>query len=217
MAFLSKGPLTLNGGCFCSAIRYTISIPELEERPLAPGALPTPVSASTAHWAAKDSAAHSTGSTSETKKLDTRFPFIDLDHCHSCRRACGSLLQCWFICPIDWIEFKLIPRKSSTSAEEEDKQLRIYPTLSVVYPSKELQQSTYVSHYCGGGESGKSSERTFCGRCGTGMSFYYSGDRGPDWTLGPVVDIALGTLDQESFETEGVRPERHGWWQDGTE
>lgn len=64
------------------------------------------------------------------------------------------------------------------------------------------------------------------------MTFHFSGDRGPDWKLDPLVDIALGTLgeqalpavflhkltmvDQESFEEEGVRPERHGWWEDGT-
>lgn len=29
------------------------------------------------------------------------------------------------------------------------------------------------------------------------------------------MDIALGSLDLESLEKEGVRPERQGWWEDG--
>ncbi len=40
-------------------------------------------------------------------------------------------------------------------------------------------------------------------------------DRGPGWTLGEIVDIAVGTLDRESIEV--VRPDRHGWWEDGVE
>ena len=31
----------------------------------------------------------------------------------------------------------------------------------------------------------------------------------------PMVDIVLGSLDKESLETEGVRPDRHFFWEDG--
>ena len=31
----------------------------------------------------------------------------------------------------------------------------------------------------------------------------------------PMVDIVLGSLDKESLEMEGVRPERHFYWDSG--
>lgn len=77
--------------------------------------------------------------------------------------------------------------------------------------TKQVLDSTYVGTY----ESSSKVQRTFCTRCGTPVTYAFAGDRGPNWTLGPIVDIAAGTLDSDSFEQ--IRPERHGWWEDGTE
>lgn len=196
MSFLPEGPTELTGGCFCSAIRYKVSIPASKDRPLAPGALPTPVS----HC-------QQVGDTASSKQQPvtkaTSFPLIDLDHCHSCRRACGSIVQCWLIIPSDWVAIELLQQQGTGT--------RHYPTLDVIKPNKELQDTTFIRLY----SSTPGAERTFCGRCGTPVTYFWSGERPSSWTFAPF-DIALGTLDRESFEKPGVRPDRQGWWNDGT-
>lgn len=81
----------------------------------------------------------------------------------------------------------------------------------MVTGSEDLIKETYLGRFV----SSPNTHRTFCTRCGTGISFCYAGTRPESWTLGPIVDVALGSLDLESVEREGVRPERHGWWEDG--
>lgn len=198
MAFLPSSPLILTGGCLCSAVRYSITIPALSSRPLVPGALPTP--ANNPHDTA----------------VDTRLPLIGLDHCNSCRRSCGGLLQCWFICPQSWVEFKLQPRQrfntSMLDINKEEGEGVVYPTSSIVTnPPKEVVEATYLGYY----PSSPNVHRCFCMRCGTGLTGCSSRDRGPGWTLGEIVDIAVGSLDRESIEV--VRPDRHGWWEVGVE
>lgn len=184
MALLPLSPFTLTGGCLCSAIRYNIEIPPLEARPLIPNALPTPIN-------------------DQGDTVPTRMPLIGLDHCSDCRRACGGLVQCWFICQLQWVEFKLQERGSDY--------VKTYTCAEVANPSPATVQETYLGHF----ESSKNTQRCFCGRCGTGVTYHYSEDRGASWTLGPIVDIAVGTLDDESIKM--VKPERHLWWEHGTE
>ena len=205
MAFLPVEPLTLTGGCFCTAIRYTISVPPLTSRPVVPGALPTPISSNHSH-------PHPTA-------VETRLPLIDLDHCNSCRRACGGLIQCWFICPQNWVQFTLETREATSAGpcSEKTPEQETY-SVPVLFPSTpsvvatpppHLTTSTYLSHFA----SSPGICRSFCSHCGTGIAWCNTRDRGPEWTLGEIVDIAVGTLDRESLEK--VRPDRHGWWADG--
>ncbi|KAK4114775.1 hypothetical protein N656DRAFT_776947 [Canariomyces notabilis] len=194
MAFLPPEQTILTGSCLCTAVAYTITIPPLASRPLFPNALPTPVD----------------NTTSPPTMVDTRLPLIDMDHCNSCRRACGGLIQCWLICPQDWVEFRLLSRQEEGHASVAEREA--YPTASVVSnPSKELLERTYLGHY----SSSPQVHRCFCSRCGTGLTWCTSRDRGPKWTLGAVVDIAVGTLDRASIER--VRADRHMWWDDGVE
>lgn len=177
----------------CSAIRYSISVPPLSSRPLVPRALPTPI--------------NPTGET-----VPTRLPFIDIDHCEDCRRACGGLLQCWFICPQSWISFVLLPRTNAQARPEVNTvgDAVGYSCEVIANPSPEILETTYLGHY----ESSLDIHRCFCTRCGTGLTYSSSKDRGPSWTLGAIVDLAVGSMDRESIEL--VRPERHGWWNSGT-
>jgi len=195
MAFLAPEPLKLNGGCLCSAIRYTIKVPHLDSRPLWPGALPTPID-------------------KEGQTVETRLPLIDIDHCKSCRRACGGLIQCWFICPQSWVEFKLQPRtgfRQASHAESINSADAVpYACADIANPVPKTIDGTYLGHYL----SSPNVHRCFCTRCGTGLTWSTSRDRGPEWKLGDIVDIAVGTLDQESIER--VRPDRHGWFDHGT-
>ncbi|KAJ9646478.1 hypothetical protein H2199_002527 [Coniosporium tulheliwenetii] len=163
-------PLNLTGGCFCSAIRYTISIPALADRS---PAIPDPVAPS------------SDGK--GTQPAPTKLPIIDLDHCESCRRACGSLFQTWIILPLDWVSFTLVKRDSghgvegplSNTADAEGKDdttsLLKPDTTSVAVPNDELRSQTYLGAY----RSRPNRNRTFCTRCGTGVAFFYDGERPP--------------------------------------
>lgn len=204
---LPPDPLTLTGGCFCSAIRYTISIPALADRP---PAIPDPVAPSP--------------DGKGTQSAPTQLPIVDLDHCESCRRACGSLFQTWIILPLDWVSFSLVKRESGQGVrgpldnrhdgeggEDEASNLLKPDTASVGVPNDELRSQTYLGAYC----SRPNRNRTFCARCGTGVTFFYDGERPPEHSGPRSIDIALGTLDKASFETEGLRPDRHSWWTDG--
>lgn len=184
MAFLSSEAQTFTGGCLCSAIRYTISVPALLSRNVIHKALPTPINA-------------------QGDKVDTRFPFIFLDHCQDCRRASGAPLQCWFICPQAWVEFELqLVNGDSTSTGASS---------IVANPAKELTDATYLGYY----NSSTYAHRCFCRRCGTPFSWCSTTEKPSSWNNGDIVDIAVGTFDQESLDR--VEPDRHGWWDHGTE
>ncbi|KFY05444.1 hypothetical protein V491_09123 [Pseudogymnoascus sp. VKM F-3775] len=194
MASLPTTPFTLSGGCFCNAVKYTVSVPEFASRPILPKPPKLPL-----------------GPQTEDSK---RLPIISIDHCNSCRRVAGTVMQTWFICLQRWTTFSLLPR----SATGTDSETRITPTTAVetLRPSKEILETTYLSYF----SSSKDVHRTFCGRCGTGLTFHYSGEddefaREDQW--GPYFDVALGTLDKDSTKVEGVRPTRHGHCDDGIE
>src|ERR1700709_1690362 len=145
MAALPSTPFTLQGGCFCKAITYTVSVPDFDSRPIIEKA---PV--------------HPIGTQHEVTK---RLPIISLDHCESCRRIAGTIIECWFICPSSWATFSLLPRLSdpqaaSSSGNEGRIQAEIVPYL---IGDKELQEKTHLRHF----SSSKGVQRTFCGNCGT--------------------------------------------------
>lgn len=97
-----------------------------------------------------------------------------------------------------------------------DAEARITPATAVeaLRPSKEILETTYLSYF----SSSKDVHRTFCGRCGTGLTYHYSGEddeEAAEDKWGPYFDVALGTLDEESTRVQGVRPTRHGHCDDG--
>jgi hypothetical protein len=202
MTFLPPTVIALDGGCLCRAVRYKVNIPDISSRPLAPGAAPTPAPTPSGTF----------------EPIATRLPLIELDHCTSCRVAAGSIIQSWIVCPKSWVEWKLISRTDSKDEDSnkpalkpKEEEYASYNTTEIIEPSPTLLKSTYISHFM----SSENVHRAFCSRCGTSLSYYFSGPR-PGWTLPERnFDVALGTLDKECLEMEGVRPERHGWWSDG--
>jgi len=187
MASLPTTPFVLHGGCFCKAITYTISVPALESRPVIPDPPKRPFGLQ--------------------NKVTERLPIITLDHCNSCRRISGSIVECWFVCPQSWATFSLLSRSLESHP--------IPPTTSeVLRPSKEVERVTFIKAF----QSSENAHRSFCGRCGTHLSFFYSGDddemaREENW--GPYFDIAVGTLEKESVETEGMTLGRQGGGEEG--
>jgi hypothetical protein len=138
---------------------------------------------------------------------------IDLDHCNSCRRVAGAIVQCWLICPQKWATFSLLSRATKPAGEE---RITSISTAEVLHPNEELEKLTFVKGF----DSSEHAHRIFCGRCGTPLTFMYSNDdddmkKEENW--GPYLDIALGTLEKESAEMEGMRPGRQGWFADGIE
>ena len=184
MSYLSKEAFMLTGGCYCKAIRYTIKVPACDDRPAVPNALDTPIS--------------------PTEKVETRMPIVDLDHCNNCRQQAGCVVQCWFVAPVDWVEWHLLVKGHS---EERTFHLS---TPEAVGPAKEVENSakTFVSRF----SCTDRATRSFCSRCGTNLSYvshkYFD-------TPMAIVDIAVGSLDPDSLDM--TRPDRHGWWDFGVD
>ncbi|PVH69471.1 hypothetical protein DL98DRAFT_439009 [Cadophora sp. DSE1049] len=189
MSNLPKEAFTLTGGCFCKAIGYTISIPPLSERPKTPSMPQMEIV--------------------PPNEVSSHMPMVSLDHCTSCRRAPGTIVECWLIIPQSWISFSFLTIPASSPPLE-----HITPqTISVLKGEKKLLETTYLRHY----EGNKDSNRTFCGRCGTHVSFYFGGEQRPmskkaGW--GPICDVPVGTLDQDGWGQK-VKPGYRAWVEEG--
>jgi hypothetical protein len=189
-AALPKTPFQLHGGCFCTAIRYTISIPELSRRK------PLPQAAMTADRLLVP-----------LNEVNERMPIITLDHCNSCRRVPGAIVHSWFLCPQEWVEFTVQPRESS-----DEKEAIKADSMTYLHEDKTLAERTYVTHF----KSSEHSNRTFCGKCGTHVTLFKTGPLGPlQQALGPFFDVAVGTLDKECLEMEGFMPTIQVWHDHG--
>ena len=55
--------------------------------------------------------------------------------------------------------------------------------------------------------------RTFCGRCGTNLTYFISDGMGEGFP--EIFDVVLGTLDREVLEKDWMAPDRHCWWSCG--
>lgn len=242
MAYLPSSPVDLTGGCYCGAVRYSVEIPDLKDRPLVPGALETPVDRTSAHLEGHDSRptmrdagdgslatnpheGHSTthpGSSSgpDRSSKPTRLPLIPLDHCSTCRRLLGAIVQCWIILPQTWVSWDLLlkPASSDPSADVRN----TLSTPEVVYSGKH-----YLAAFQSTADDGTngSVSRTFCSRCGTTFTFAFKASEGAasrslsgtgngEGEVGKafpaIISLTVGSLDNESLEM--VRPDRHGWW-----
>ncbi|KAK2756715.1 hypothetical protein FQN54_005161 [Arachnomyces sp. PD_36] len=235
MVILSPEPLTLHGGCFCRAIRYTINILGLEHRPILPGAVDTRLPPHLrGHEAPPD-----IDNVSET--VPTKFPVIPLDHCETCRSVSGGIIQCWIISPLEWVKWDLLPRVPNqkpsyhhpqAASDGDDRASPVQnnpkseirwldiPSIDVVARETKMGQRTGASTTTGAStentymnylHSTEKVTRTFCSRCGTNLSFFY--DRPASSPVPPIVDIAVGSLDAESLSA--IHPDRHNWWASG--
>jgi hypothetical protein len=191
MASLPINPFMLHGGCFCKAITYTISVPALSSRP------PT-----------QEPPKHPFGPQTEVTE---RLPIITLDHCNSCRRISGAIIECWFICPQSWATFSLLTRIPNSPSR-----ITTLSTAEVLRPSQALQGVSFIKAF----QSSEEVHRTFCGRCGTHLSYYYAGEDDEmrmEENWGEYFDVAVGTFEKGSVEMKGMRPGRESWAGDGVE
>jgi hypothetical protein len=194
---MSKVPdegLILTGGCYCSAVRYSVTIPALSERPIV---LP----------AAKNEG-----------NGDIIPPAIIFDHCNDCRKAGGAFVQSWFNCPRSWVKWSVPASKelfpTPQGCIDDPASIKGGPRISLTtedFVQRPALLESFVTHY----NSSPDIWRTFCTRCGTNLTYVCSKVRGFD--TAPMVDLVLGSLDRESLEMPGVRPDRHFFWNAGIE
>lgn len=174
MSSIPETPFTLQGGCNCKAIRYTLSIPALPSRPIV-----FPASASGGQG-------------------DIRLPMFNIDHCNDCRRATGSLTNFWIVAPRSDLTFQCLVRGGSG---EEYIQL---PGDQLLFPEPgTVSEKTFIVHYKSSHNEdfGADCVRSFCGRCGTSLSVGLFPWRLP---VVAACSVQMGTLDRECLEMEGL-------------
>jgi hypothetical protein len=143
-------------------------------------------------------------STPDLSGREIRPPEIFFDHCNKCRRVSGALLQAWLSCPQEWLEWHI-------TRGNENSDLSTLPNIATSDLIKSKPGESTFTHYA----SSKEVTRSFCGKCGTNLLYVFEGRIKENPT--PIVDIVLGSLDSESLERPGVRPDRHFYWDSGVE
>ena len=187
MSQLPLEKFTLNGGCYCSAVRYKISIPSYQERPV-----------------------RDTKEQNENRG-ELRFPSISFDHCNDCRKATGTLVASWIICPQSWVKWSVpasnsqFPIPTGCSESTDTKGGERVEIASEMFVKRPTSLVGFVTAF----NSSPETWRTFCTRCGTNLSFVCLTGRGGDQSTVPEIDVNFGSLDRESLERQGVRPSAH--------
>ena len=110
-------------------------------------------------------------------------PVCSLDHCEDYRKAAGSLFQAWIIVPEAWLQIT----------------------------SGEVNGASSITRF----ESSPDVFRSFCSKCGTHLFYENLKRKAPlEGEEEPVflVDITIGSLDEESLnETDLVKPRMNLW------
>lgn len=116
--------------------------------------------------------------------------------------------------PLSWAWFDLLSRDGLERIHD-------FNVQDVLLARETVGQKTYVMGYSGNGAS----HRPFCGRCGSGVGFYWyaEGEAAGEEGEVDVFDVAVGTLDDESLEVVGggddgeggIGVQRHSHWESG--
>lgn len=181
---LPKDPFTITGGCNCKAIRYKVDVPTWDDRP--PTFYKTP----------------------DEDVGDLRFPMTAIDHCNDCRRATSSVIGMWLCAHYPTISVKCLPRSQTKDTRKADEG---WVAASEIFDNdaSPLAKDTFLTFY----RSSPAKIRSFCGRCGTAVSYAIDPAKIPGFPR--ILDIPLGTVDQEFLEKEWMKPERRLWCQVG--
>ncbi|CAG8954453.1 hypothetical protein HYFRA_00006081 [Hymenoscyphus fraxineus] len=183
--------LQVGGGCNCGAIRYKISIPPLEQRPLHP------------HSASED---------------PVHLPFSCIDHCNDCRRATGAIPPIAFCTPISMITSFLVirskaslpldPSKRDPDSKSNEERTSWEPAKKHFH-SGTIDRDSFLDFY----DSSVGRRRWFCNRCGTNVA--YLAFPMPEGWQPDMLDLFLGTVDREDLVGGILAPTRQLWWDCG--
>ncbi|KAJ4247436.1 hypothetical protein NW762_013111 [Fusarium torreyae] len=200
---------TVTGGCSCGAIRYRISIPVLDDRPLDPMSPPD---------------------------VASRLPDTITCQCNDCRRSTGSFLPIGLVdVPAPMLTVSAISRDTESSIVSG----RIMDVLACDYdttkvdagrppyvPAMEVFRATEESRswlrFFHTTNADKSWSRSFCGRCGTHVCFHFKlipecchGGKLPNgWQ--DAFHLYLGGIDRVFLEKDWFTPSTEVMFQYGT-
>lgn len=182
MPFPSE-PLTLRGGCNCTAVRWRMSLPDASKR--------------------VDNPYHTPG----TSIGDLRLPTAVVCHCDGCRRATGSLGAYGFTSDMALLELSILPRGTvpdQREIQDDDARPSYVPAENLMDSDTKQLDTLWLTHY----ESSPKRHRWFCGRCGTQIAIAPSKDAiPPEFGWPRVVNIWAGTTDRNLLENDWCRPD----------
>ncbi|MCJ1391751.1 hypothetical protein MMC18_004616 [Xylographa bjoerkii] len=136
------------------------------------------------------------------------FPMIMTDHCNDCRRATGAILPVWICVPSDMMTCQLEPVSASNSeAAGAASQTESWIPATELFRPGPQSDKYWLKFY----KSSSCATRSFCGRCGTNLTYaiWPSMGEGEGWP--DIFDVVLGTLEREDLEKEYMAPDRHCW------
>jgi hypothetical protein len=99
-------------------------------------------------------------------------------------------------------------QRTSSSGTEEPR--TAYLPASEIFTPGKISADSFLTFY----ESSANRRRSFCGRCGTNVS-YAALPMPAGWP--DMLDITLGTVDREGLESEDLQPDRQLWCDYGIE
>lgn len=178
-------PLTIHGGCACSAFRYKINIPPHSSRP------PNP------YWS---------NAPPTSSKRDTRLPMVAFCHCNDCRRATGALVPALIAADLGWVAVSVGRKGVAQTAQDGGEEWVTGEEL--LGWEDEVFEELHLSFY----RSSAGRRRWFCGRCGTHLGYNVEEGGVPaEWGWPRMLDFWLGTVDREDLELEWMRPDTRVW------
>jgi len=98
-------------------------------------------------------------------------------------------------------------RNVNIKGGDDEERTEWLPAEQIFTPS-EISEDSFLTFY----QSSENRRRSFCGRCGTSVS-YAALPMPEGWP--DMLDIVMGTVDRGDLEGEALRPERMLWWDYG--
>ncbi len=124
-------------------------------------------------------------------KQDIQFPMIATDHCNDCRKATGSVISMWLCVPATMLSVRLRPAPTDTIKTTQDCG-SYHPSMTALRENSAESLGSTLRWYV----SSPQRTRTFCGHCGTNVTYAIfplpEGDQ-------QMFEVVLGTLDREDI------------------
>lgn len=139
---------------------------------------------------------------------EIRFPLVAMDHCNNCRKATGAIIPTWMCVPANMLSISFHPAPSAGSKITNHDHETYYPSMTALRENSPESANSTLRFY----ESSLRRTRTFCGHCGTNLTYaiFPMVEGYPD-----IFDVVLGTIDRGDLEKDWMRPERQLWWDCG--
>ena len=183
----TKDAVTITGGCNCRAIRYRVSAPPFDHRPLTPYRTPG------------------------ADIGDLRIPCVLLCHCNNCRLATNSILPIGLVTETRTVTASILSdattNEGAISTPDSERTFSLAldifdhrkPASDVPSPLAAYRSSSHCS-------------RWFCSRCGTSIAYSVNPDIIPaEWEWPTMLDLWSATIDRECLDKEYMAPERMVW------